>query len=164
MAGAGQIQEEIWGAAVGSPHIPAPRSSPGLKTVAERLPKLDPLGKRSAGSSLYYLRGLVGTLLAADREGTLTSAGRSHPAPRLTLPGLGGHGGAPKMGQDRGNITVLRAAALELGALNPELCFLPKKINYPYLENGIEPRSRGALSPGGCWHRHCPGNRTQHSR
>lgn len=36
----------------------------------------------SASEKVQGPPGLAGTLLAADREGTLTSAGRSHPAPR----------------------------------------------------------------------------------
>lgn len=85
----GRKREEMWGVSAAPRSFPAPLCSPHLKAVTEPPPKPVLLGKKKkkkCGDLLATSPGLVRTLLAADRERTLTSAGRSHPAPQH--PGL----------------------------------------------------------------------------
>lgn len=102
----GRKREEMWGVSAAPRSFPAPLCSPHLRAVTEPPPKPVLLGKKKkkkCGDLLATSPGLVRTLLAADRERTLTSAGRSHPAPQH--PGLlcpapgsqrGGAGGQPR--------------------------------------------------------------------
>lgn len=71
----------LWGVRAEPLPFPAPCCSPGRRIVTERPPKTAPLRKKCRGL-LATSPGLAGTLLAAVREGTLTSAGRSRSAPQ----------------------------------------------------------------------------------
>lgn len=119
-------------------------------------------GKKCRGL-LATSPGLAGTLLAADREGTLTSAGRSHPTPQRRgseCPAPGperGHSGtrqchsraatrgSPGEGQGRASIAAQRADALHRSK-DTEFYFL--------LERRVFREGNGA------WQRGSPGSRS----
>lgn len=116
--------------------------SPSQHPAAPQVSELSLNGhQKSAGASFATSPGLTGTLLAADREGTLTSAGRSHPAsqrPGSACPAPGpqrGHSGtrrrrsgaatrgSPGEGQGRVSIAAPTADALQRFK-DTEFCFL----------------------------------------